>query len=240
MAISITVANNADGSATVTVSGAGAGDTVEIRTLKIDELWGGNSWVARTPTRTGNGTVAISTGAGAYFFAAVAAGEWSPPVYRIVSATTQAVFTQILDAVVTRLRLLALDGVDSDNVTTHAVLTSRGVWEVRQPTVMVGPMDDPISQANDSGSTRNHLYYPTLISCLEPANRDAADSNRWFLWTQRIRNAFVDVPLQVSSGCVYSAELIPLADFQRDWWSKNLTAMFVGLRFRSSETRGMG
>lgn len=239
MPLSIAVENNKDGTANVTVSGADVSATVEIRTLQIDELWGSSEWVARTPTRVGDGEVEIETGPGAYFFAAVSDGEWSPPVYRIVSASDRALMLQILESVATRVRLLGLEGVDPGNVQEHPVLSSAGIWEVRQPSVLVGPLDQSVTQYADMGSTLSHFGYPVLISCVEAANRSTEKANRWFTWTERLRNAFVDVPLQVANGCVFVAEYIPLSDFQRAWWSRNLTAMFVGLRFRTSERRGM-
>lgn len=237
---SITVANNTDGTATVTIAGGDAGVTNQIYTLKVDSVWPGNAWVARTPTRAGNGTVDITTGKGAYFFAAVADGEvWSAPVYAVISTTTEAIMTQVLDAVVTRLRLMDLEGVASSKIDLDPVLTLKNIWEVRETRVLVGPMEQPIPQIADSGSTKNRFGYPVLIACVAAANRNTGDLDAWFMWTERIRNAFVDTSLVIPNGVIEDAEYIPLPDYLKEWWRKNLITMFVGLRFRSNELRGI-
>lgn len=236
----ITVANNGDGTATVTVAGGDAGVTNEVQTLKVDSIWPGNSWVAWTPTRVGNGTVDVSVGAGAYFFTVSVDGAvMAAPVFAVISVTSDSLQKQIGEAVVTRLRLMSLSGVTSSKIEYHAKFDLKQVSDVQDLRIFVGPMDEALAQYDDAGSTHNRFGYPFLIAVTEPTDRDESTANASFLRNQRIRNAFVDGPLVLASGTVEIAEFIPLPDYVRAWWKMNSAVVFTALRFRSSEARGL-
>lgn len=240
----ITVANNIDGTCTVTVTGSTVGTTNTVKTLRVDSAWPGVSWVTQSPNRSGDGTIDLTLAAGVYFFVVTSddgvTTVWSPPVMGHVSATGESIYRQIISAVVTRIRLLSLDGVNSANVQEHPVLTLQRVWEVRKESVIVGPFEQAIAQFGEGGNSTNHFGYPVGIGLVGIGNRDEdTHVNRWLLSTERVRNAFVDVPLQVSSGCVFTADYVPMPVYDKEWWSRNAFTAFVGLQFRTSEQKGM-
>lgn len=120
----LTVNDNLDQTAAVTVAGAGAGGEVEVHRAPWTVQAGTRlNWTLATVVTAdgaGNGTATVAAAAGFYAWQAVrrasatTADRIGGAVFRPLIDTADAIHLRILDAVVAGLRTLNMDGIGSD------------------------------------------------------------------------------------------------------------------------------
>jgi hypothetical protein len=240
----VTATNNGDGTATVTISDSTSGTTNTVYTVPIDSQWNDPlTWTSRG-SRSNDGTVNISPGAGIYWLKVRSTqgdgSAESEPQYLHVTNGTTAVLSQIIDAVVARIRLLNLDGIQPGNVYDHTILDPSKSRAIRDNAVLVAPVDQE-QIANTGPTNADDIVYPVVVGLVAPANRSQTDANRnkWFLWRERVRKAFINQGLVVADGNVWQAEIQPLRIVVREWWERNAFVSPMIIRFTSREERGI-
>lgn len=242
----LTVTNNANGTATVAISGSTAGATNSVLVVAVDSQWGDNIAWQTAGSRTGDGSVTVSLAKGVYFFTvsstlsgqtAVAVPKPSP-----VSSGT-VVLPAILDAVQARIRLLNL--VPSDRVFSHTVIDESFARNLAGgPAIIVGPANENISVIVDATSVlqRDDIGYPIVAAYVAPANgsQKPTDRDGFFGPSQAIRRAFQSQGLAVAGATVFYCDTRPLRPAEREWWEKLAFVSANVLVFRSREARGLG
>lgn len=242
----ITVSNNDDGTATVTISNATGGTTNTVYYVPIDNQWGDTLTWTSGGNRTGNGDVTVETGRGVFWFYVVSTDGTSSVASNIeqawVSDGAECVWTQLLDAVQARVRALNLDGIDSDRV---LVLTQLDAAEVRAVAdssggVVIGP--GGAETYPDSGPVqRDQINYPVVVALVAAANRDQSREfrERWLHHRERIRKAFISQGLVTPTQTIITCKAKPLSAFDERAWKAMGLISPLSLEFWSRETRGI-
>ena len=239
MALSLSIVDNANGTATATIAGADAA-TVTVYTMKLD----GTVW-ASSGSRSGNGTVTLTLTAGYYLAYAVGTVSGSPgisPVTSIfaVTTSTQSVQDRILDAVVAQIKLIApasLPWLPVANVYKRLAVSDEDLATMNLPAVIVTATDrETLLQGTNS---RDDWGKPAVVNiCDRKSRMDVATMDRYTLGRERIIRYFTTQRLSGVSetiGCTVEPGLIvdprlPLFNF--------LASSFL-LRFRTREQRGV-
>ena len=126
MALTLTIADQADGTgATATVAGS-LGAAVTVYTDSFDGELGTGAWTS-SATRTGDGTADLVLATGHHFAYAVAGALVSPVVYFTVTDGVAAVCQRIDEAVQARLRLIGLAGIANADIVVREVPTDRNI-----------------------------------------------------------------------------------------------------------------
>lgn len=242
-----TIADNGNGTATVTVAGSTSGATNTIYGQSIDDQWGMASVWKTLGSRVGNGTVSVTTGKGFHWLAVGSAlsGEssYAMPKYAHITNGELVIMTAILDAVQARIRLLNL--VPASRVFTHTVINESKIRDLSGgPCVMIGPADETMKLFQDAVSVmqRDDIGYPIVAAYCAGANKDQSPEarERFYGPPQAIRRAFISQRLDISGGRVFYCELKPLRPAERSMWEKLAFAAGQILMFRSREDRGLG
>lgn len=239
----VSFADNADGTGTVSVSGSDAGATNAVQVLAIDNQWPSSDW-SLSASRTGDGDVNIATGAGIFWLSVRSTlsgnSSWSIPQYVTVTDGAVPVETQIVDAVVARIRLLGLTGITSARVFGQILLTPDFVKNMKGgDAVLVAPWDGE-SLIPGGPTNRDYYSYPIVIALVANANQSDSNVDRWRKWRQLIRHAFATQALVTPSAQIYSADYLKISGLIREYWNRNLGASLLGFSFKSRELRGMG
>jgi len=222
----ITVVNNDDGTATVTIADSEVTATNEVRVIRVDTQWTWNEWLDTGATRTGDGNIIVTLDPGVYWFQVTSVGGGSEasslPVYAWVSDGTDPILMQIVDAVTAKIIGLNLTSVDSDQVKDLTAVDVSGLGELSANTIMVAPLD---RQSVDPGGPTNadFINYSVLVAIAAPANRSHTRANRklWLLWHERVRQALITDKLTIANGTIVYTRLIDSRPYDRDYWQRN-------------------
>lgn len=167
MAISLAITDNADGTATATISGS-AGGTVTVYSQAHSGELGTGTWTSRG-SRTGNGTISITLAAGYYWWKAVESSDVAPLVYQNLTDGTEAVWYRCLTGVQAVIQGLSLTGISSGQVYVRKVPWDR---DITKPGIIVCPVketSDPKAGTNE----RDDIGYGVHVVLIRASNQDA-------------------------------------------------------------------
>ena len=190
----ITVADNEDSTATVTVSGSDGGttNTAYYAQASYDENDGGE-W-SSGGSRTGDGTIAVTPvpirNRGGVYYWHVISSDGSPAISNIVkqrvSGSSQTVYERILEQVQSDIAGAGLDGIQARDVVLQTVPD-----KIDRRMIIVAPTE-PESMLATGTNTRDDIVYRVTVAHVDPANRSQrqANRNRWLSWRQDIARLF--------------------------------------------------
>lgn len=190
MPLSVSFADNQDGTgATATVAGT-AGASVSVRTARVTgDTWPAPAW-SDPITRVGDGTLAVPLPVGSYFGYAATATEATPPtVFGVTDATAAAplaVATLCRDAVAARLALLSLPGCKKVHQNTFLESANKD-W----PCLVLSM--DGLHETEEAGLDGLDLIgHPVRVSICDTMDlRDKVKlRERYEPWRQKISDAF--------------------------------------------------
>ena len=191
MAVSVTITDNGNGSAAWQLAGLDASDDWEAYIATYDGAAGGSWSLQSSGTYAGNGQPSFTgiNDNGHYlgYVVDTTGLEVSPVVYFRITDGTESVFEQILDAVVAKIKALALSGIASSSV----VLRKRP-WDrnLTKPAVIVSPateIRDHLAGSNELDQTE----YGCLVTVWQDSNQDLTTNlTRHLQWRQDITREF--------------------------------------------------
>lgn len=243
----ITVVNNDDGTATVTISGSTAGTTNTAWFAQIDGDFGSSLTWSNGGSRTSDGTIVVTPGVNGvfWFYVHSTAGtdtEVSNPVYQAVSSGVESVWNQILDAIQARIRSMSLSGIASSRV---RVLTQMDPDEVRAifdstGGIIVAPAGAETVREGDNQT--DDLDYPVVCALVVAANRDADNRDlreTWMLHREKVRRSLLNQPLSTPNANIFGASLRTAPPVDQAAWRQMGLVSPVSLAFWSNESRGI-
>jgi hypothetical protein len=231
MAVTLTITDKADGTgATATIAGSDPAAANIVYVGAIDGEMVGSAW-SNEGDCIGDGDVELSLPQGYYFFYCTSDTEPTPIIYAAVTDGADSIYDQILDAVQARIRALLLDGVDSDNIVVRQVATERGLT---YPAVVVAKQK--ITPGKDWLSSYDKTY--GVITAFLAADNQAVEVNRAYSkWLEQIYGAFHHRRLS-GVPTVYTCEIVPDDEIDREGWDKQRFLGLLILRFTSRKLRG--
>lgn len=192
MAITVTIADNADGTGAVaTIAGSDALTTNTLYYSIFAGTVGAQTWVS-AGTRTGDGTIAVALGVGNYLWKVVgtvsAAAAFATYYRNLTDTTTKSVWDRALDCFVSQVQALNLSGVSSVNVVRRWL--PRYIKDVDTlPQVVICP----VTSENFPGMmcNRDDVSYPIAVCYIAAQGNDyTANQTRNLLWRQRVSRIF--------------------------------------------------
>jgi hypothetical protein len=241
---SLTVSDHADGTgATAAISGAAAQSENEVYVQGFAGDLGGGAWTL-AGSIVGNGNVTLTLPTDHYFAYVVSSlGELqavSGVSYFVVTDGLESIHTRCLAAVQARIRLLALDGLESQRVVIEKVAAARNMSAgIGLPAVILSPHRAAMP-AQAGTNSLDDVHYDVLVAILDRDNQEptlAANLDRHLLWRQQIARAFRNQRLPGVPE-VINAEVEPPEGLLEEAWKRELMTSAVLLRFTSRETRG--
>lgn len=213
MTISLTLADNGDGTGAVaTIAGSAVGSA---NTVYVADLVGGLSasgWSVGG-TRTADGTVPLSQAVGkhwAYLLNVAAGVNTVTPVqgYGTTSAQ-QSVFEKCLNACYTIVAGVSLSGFNPANINIQKLPWDRSL---AHPGIVVCPTPESIDSAGQLIVTNRGtvIGYGVSVACIQSANQDQSSNlSRWLRWREQLRRAFEDSPTrQPLQGLVAEVSMV--------------------------------
>jgi hypothetical protein len=244
----ITVVDDEDGSATVTVSGSDAGSDNEVFWSRYGGNWEESTAWTSGGTRSGDGDIPVTLGtSGVYLFHVVSTAGGaavSLPVFRYVSNGSSNPASALLSLIQARVIALQLDGIPDSRVFTHTFLDDCYARALESPCVLIGHVDRPAYLSGTAAPTnRDAVVYPVLVAPVAPANlnQNATVRDRWFNWSYRIKAALTQKGF-ASGGAdfaIVSSALQPGPLVHPEWWRRNAFAAPDVFRFEVWQPRGI-
>lgn len=253
MALSLTISDNQNGTATATIAGSDAGSANTVYATPVQPMMmtmgAALPWQSQA-TRTGNGTVTFTptSGAGYYFFYAAGtvsgAAAISPPTYGPVSAAVLAVFEAMRNAVQAKIQTLSLPGDPQSNLLP---ITGERVYKqmeqlahlVQYPCVVILEEDEQ-ETVTPATNARDDIGYPVRVLLMDRSGK-LFDKRlpTYLLWRQRIMRAFEEQRLP-GVASIWTCHVQPLlvVDTRTRQMYEHLVSGMV-LRFVSRELRGV-
>lgn len=237
MPLSLAVTDNCDGTAAVTVAGAaGAGAVLRASLLApgTPAAWA-TAWAF-----SGDGTETVAVAAGHWAWAALAAGELSPLVYRPTCDGTPALATACRHAVAARITLLGLTGIGSRVYVRAEPRDANVIY----PCVFVCPVGQEASALDGGTNLRSDWGHPVGVFVAD--RRDPAEGDAAILafdgWRQSIFRAFDRQRLPgVGMAVMTTVEPGPVAQFYlTDPGNYILLTTELTVRVAARQPRGVG
>lgn len=206
MTLALTVADAGSGTGAATITGSAVGSSNVVYSATWTGAAGALAWTSRG-SRTGDGTVSVSPGAGVYVWTALntATGvtTQSNPVYQPLVDASQSVHYLCLQAIRTAVLSLNLTGISASNVTVKWL--PRSMAEVdTMPNIVVAPIGSEQQPGTLTG--QDDIGYKCAVVVFDAQNQDyVANLARNLLWRQRIFRA---VRHQILSGASTSLSKI--------------------------------
>lgn len=244
----VAIADNEDGmGATATVTEATQGTTNTIYTQPLTGDLGVGEW-SSAGSRSSNGAVALDLDPGIYrgYCLSELSGNSraSEVIDFIVTTGTSSIYSQILDAVQARLRLLQLAGLESANVVVREVPLERLLPdELGQLTgnagIVIAPQRDTFDP-RAGVTTHDDLVYGVWVCFFASSNQDRTGAKipGVTLWRERVSKAFRNQRLPGVSG-VFNSGVESSDVFPYQAWVSNRTISSLLLKFTSRESRGL-
>lgn len=235
---SLAVVDNANGTATATVSSSTSGSSNVVWTL----LTSATSWV-NSGSRSSDGTVTLTLSDGIYWSYVVSTlnsqDETSAPVgpFRVTSGT-QALLEKILTQVQSDVQALALTGIGSgDVVIQKAPDDKKRTAASGLPAVLITPYAAESKNPRDGTNASDDTEHPILVALLDADDRSqTANRNRDLLWREQVAGEFHNKRLDVAG--VYTCSADPLNTIgENAWFDKGLFISGYVLKFRSRIVR---
>ena len=244
---SVAFADDGDGTgATATITGSDADAINTVWTQAFNGSLGTATWTS-SGSRIGNGEVSLTLTTGHYLgYVTSASGEGtsaSTVTYFVVTSSTEAILSQILDAVRSRIQSISLSGIVNASVVVKK-LELRRIYRrpdgVALPCVLITPYR-PTFSAADGVTSFDDVKYGVQVTMISADNQEPtieADMDRQILWYEKIAKAFRN---QLLSGVseVFTATVEPSDVVIPPAWRANLLASAMTLRITARETRGL-
>ena len=149
------------------------------------------------------------------------------------------VYMQILEAVQSELKTLALSGITDQDIILLKVLTDRDSMLPTLPGIIIAPFGAQTSNATSGTNIRDEIGYPVAVVTLQKGNQDQlANFDRSLNWNRLIRRHFIHQRL---TGVieVNRTTVEPKDAFDPGAWKNlNLDVNATVYRFWTWETRG--
>lgn len=240
MAITLSIADNADGTGTATIAGSAGTNTL------YQATWTGIGNVQLTWTsvgsRSGDGTIAIS-GVGYFLFRLDNSVDgFSGLVYQpITNASVKSVVKQLMEAVGTTLASLNLSGISSVNILQQWMpRVLRDVEAASLPKIFVCPWDRFSFPGILTG--KDDIGVPIVVVFAAAQNQDLTTNlNRNTDWVWKAISAFRYQQISGISSSYGVYNCVPEVDVQvnPDWFMTGLYVSAFALRFITRTPRGL-
>ena len=248
--LTLIVADDGDGTATVTVSGGTAGRTAQAYYQARSAQVGPVSWTSGgTGVFNGSGVATISVAPsgtyGRYTWLAVQldaggtyAENFSQSYFRpLVDAVAKSVWERCVLAVKETIDGLTLSGITTAKAVAEWYPKILREMTPQPPAILVAPFaseDYPNTGVNDE----DDVGYPVIVVIVDAINAQSSTSmNRDLLWREQISRVF---RFQRLAGVpeVYISQIAPDVVVNPDAYANNLLVSAVLFRFVSREPRG--
>lgn len=240
MALTLSIVDNADGTATATIAGADAA-TVTVYTMRANAT----AWTS-SGSRIGNGTVLLTLTVGYYFAHAVGTVSGSPAISTVanlfaVTTNDDAVENRILDAVVSGIQAItptSLSGLAASDVKKlQAIPLDVVAAGLNLPCIIVSPT--AAETVGQGTNLRDDWGKPAVVSiCDRRPVMDGSKLDKYLIWRERIIRYFATQRLSGVDeviGC--TVEPATIIDPKLGMY-QFLVSGFT-LRFRTREQRGV-
>jgi hypothetical protein len=236
----IAVSDNANNTgAVVTISGSTVGSTNTVYRAAYNGDMGTLTWTS-SGSRSGDGTVAVSCTHGYFWWYVLSSTAGGTAISNLVNQNVTdgqlAILTQIVAAVVARMKLVSLAGI-GDKVyelksQKHIVPAHSCCLVFRDPVV-------PITQ-DDATNIREDIGYPVQIAMIAPDPlTDNSPIQIYDLWRQQAERAFRNQRLPGVAGVIWTrVEPAMVLDPVPAFYARVITAFTV--RVTSREPHGLG
>ena len=240
MPITLTIADAGTGTGgTATISGSTAGTTNLLRYAAVTGSLGSVSFTDGS-SRLGDGTIPFTTPAvGHYWFVVQntngATISISDFVYQRLTDTTDSVRLQCRDAIVARLKLLALTSIGNRVI-------GRPYYDEQNlsfPVALVTFQETPDSYEQGTNE-RDDVGYPIQIFLLDTSGLGPdAPEDKYTLWRQQAERCFRNQALAAVSG-IYTCRVEPAILFDKELGKYQRVVSAFTVRCISREARGFG
>ena len=233
----LSVVDNADGTATATVSDSTPGSANVVLTIAVDSDFVAGIWISGGSC-VGDDAVVLTLDDGLYWARVESTLNRqtvvSAPCYFRVSSTSQAVYQAVLQSIQAKIIALGLS-ISAENVVVGKVANDRNH---SKPCILISPYRREELKAAAGTNLRDDIGYQIQISILDADNRDpSANLNTYLLWREQIRRAFHNSRL-AGVGSVYSTQVMPLQVVDADaWFQRNQFVSGLVVHCISRETR---
>lgn len=240
----ITVTDNEDGTATVSVSGSDGGttNTAYYAQASYDENDGGE-W-ASGGSRSGDGDIEVAPvpvrNRGGIYYWHVISSDGDPAISNIVknrvSGSSMTVYERILEQVHSDISGASLTGIKSRNVYLH---TSPQKTTGRMIIVAPTEPERMLSGTKQGTNVRDDIEYPVTVAHIDPANRSQTQENRdrWLSWRQDVSRLFRSDHLTGVDEVIGCTVNYRNAVDSNAWFKANLCVGALVLSFRAREVR---
>lgn len=219
----LAVSDNANGTATATVSASTTGSTNVVYTRAITS----STWVSGG-TRTGNGTVTLTLDRGVYdaYVKSTTSGgvATSTPVRFRVTSGVEAVWEQVLVGVHEKIVDLAISGISSSKIVIRKVptTTDASLTSPKFPAIIVAPYrSETITPATN---LREDIRYPVLVAIVaEDAVNQTSNRETYLKWREDIRRTLHYSQITITgtgAGACYDLRVSPMPVLSSDQWHK--------------------
>jgi hypothetical protein len=240
MAVTLAITDNADGTGAVaTVSGVVGGTSTTVYYSTFTGAMGSYIWTSAGIV-VGNSTLATALATGFYVWLAVNDNggvlTLSSLVYRNLTDATESVHELIVDAVVTRIKSIGLDGITSSKIKRLWVPKSDPTL-TPPPAVIVSPLGAEGDESNVM--SQDDIGYPVLVVITDALNgNNDLNMRRDLAWREKIakalRNQRLSGVAQVFDAKIDYGPTIDVAQF-----FKNAFVSVLMFRFVVRESRGL-
>ena len=229
----ITVTDNEDGTATVSVPGADVGTTNTAYTSPAR----GGAWTSGG-SRTSDGDIAVTRVGGIYHWrgeSSDGAVSHSNVLLNRLSESSQTVYERILEQVYSDIQSASLAGI-----TKSQVVLQTSPQKNTTKAIIVAPYGR--ESFPDKGlNCKDDVVYPVIVAHIDPGNRDQKSPlrNRRLSWRQDISRLFRKQHL---TGVAEVRECVPRYMDQLDrnaWFRSNECVGAMVLEFTAREGRGL-
>lgn len=239
MAITLAISDTGDGTGAVaTVAGSGGGST---NTL-TKAAWSGDVGsivFSAAGSRSGDGTIAVSTANGLWLWQLVNSSGTVVIAYQPTSGgvVTESVAYRIMTQMQTQIRALALTDVSSSNVLLKWMPRDFGATVDPKPEIVICPAPLPETMRTDLAGT-DHIGYPILVAKMNAQNQDyAANLSRNLLHREKLRREFISQGMAGIAEVNY-CRVEPQAMIDPKWFKGNDLYDAMIFRFTARELRG--
>ena len=224
----ITVTDNADGTATVTVASSSATSNNIAFVTSFNGFTGTAAW-SNEGNRTGDGVITVSgLQAGFYWFYVTSTldgnRESSTPYKLKVTTGEDAVYKQIIDSVHSTIAGLELSGVSESNILICKLpsIDDKGFIDGDPPYILITPS---VEAYTGTGSTNaSDIVYEVPVAIFAQDDRDQTANIELFLkWREEIRRTFHNKTLTgISSSFAVQHQVTvdPLYSFDPTAWNE--------------------
>lgn len=227
----ITVTDNEDGTATVSVSGSDGGTTNTAYTAPAR----GGDW-SSGGTVTGDGDIEVTRVGGIYHWrveSSDGAVSHSNVLLNRVSESTQTIYERIVEQVLSDLQGASLTGISKSQIKLQT-----SPQKDSNKMLLVAPYGRE-GYRNTGTNRRDDVMYPVLVAHIDPGNRDqgAEKRNRRMSWRQDVSRLFRQQHL---TGVPEVRDCVPRYMDQVDtnaWFRDNQCVGAIVLEFMSREVR---